>query len=446
MGRLTPTKFKKKAKEVHNDKYDYSMVEYIYAKDKILIVCPEHGLFEQSPSKHLSGQGCPKCGAKASANSQRSSTAKFITQAQAIHGDAYGYGNVCYVNNKTKVTITCDQHGDFKMTPSNHTHKTNPQGCPTCGGRTPWNQELFVKEASSVHNHKYDYSKVVFKKLTTKVIIGCPEHRDFKQSPSHHLNRKQGCPKCSKTQKGTKEKFVEKARKIHEDIYDYDKVEYKNNKSKVTITCRQHGYFEMTPGNHTHKTNPQGCPECSGRKKWTKEAFFEEAEKVHHGEYDYSQIIWNGMSKPVKIICQFHGEFTQKPRIHLMGSGCQKCRSSRGETKIRQILTSQHIDFEEQYRFADCQNFIPLPFDFCLNFDGKKALIEYQGEQHFRPVDFGNHDEIKIARQFERIKENDFIKAKWCQDNEIPLLTVPYTEYEQIESHVMKFITNNQRA
>ena len=206
--RLTPQKFIQRAKEIHKeDNYDYSEIKYVHSQEKIPIICKIHGKYFQSPQKHLSGQGCPKCRFEKSASKQRTPVNKFIEKAISIHGDKYKYDKVIYKNNSTKVIITCSIHGDFEMTPGNHTHKTTPQGCPECGGRTNWNKEKFINEAKKNHADRYSYFKIKFNTINDPVIIICREHGDFTQKPSKHLAG-QGCPVCSGTKKKTTDQFI----------------------------------------------------------------------------------------------------------------------------------------------------------------------------------------------------------------------------------------------
>jgi len=122
--KLTTEKFIKKAKAVHGNKYDYSLVEYKNAKTKVKIVCRVHGSFKQTPHGHLKGYGCPECG-----GSKRLTTEKFIKKAKAVHGNKYDYSLVEYKNTYTKVKIICPIHGIFEQTPGSH---LNGCGCPKC--------------------------------------------------------------------------------------------------------------------------------------------------------------------------------------------------------------------------------------------------------------------------------------------------------------------------
>lgn len=120
--------------------------------------------------------------------------------------------------------------------------------------------EEFIKKAVSIHGDKYNYSRVRYINSSTKVEIICPIHGSFWQTPNMHIGcHKRGCPSCGGTKKMTIKEFVEKARKIHSDKYDYSLVEYKNNKAKVKLICPKHGLFEITPNQHLRG---DGCPAC----------------------------------------------------------------------------------------------------------------------------------------------------------------------------------------
>ena len=430
--RRTVEEFVKEAREIHGDYYDYGEVKYVYASRKIPIICPKHGRFLQSPSKHLAGQGCRQCSYERNADRCRLTKAQFVRRARQIHGDRYDYSEVIYKNNNTKVRIICPKHGPFMKTPGNHTHKTNPQGCPACAGRLGWTTNRFVDEARQIHGNKYDYRFVECTNATEPLVIICPIHGCFKQDAMHHINRKQGCPKCGGTVKKTTEQFVREATKIHGDRYDYSEVVYKNNKTKVRIICSQHGPFMQTPGNHTHKTNPQGCPRCS-KNPWTKERFILEAQSVHPGKYDYGQVKWKGYKTPVTIICPYHGKFKQTPQVHLMGCGCQKCTSSKGETIVREILIKKGLRFEEQVSFSNCRDQRVLPFDFLVYHEDRKLLIEYHGAQHYEPVFWGGNSmsESDALVALELIKKHDGIKREWSKQEGIPLLIIPYSVSEE---------------
>lgn len=131
--KLTTQEFVDRATIVHNNIYDYSKVEYIGSKDKVLITCKEHGDFEQTPVIHLRGSKCPKCARESSAfigSAKRTSTAEtFIKKANIVHNNLYTYENAVYTTSKTKLKITCGIHVDFEQTPNDH---LDGCGCPKC--------------------------------------------------------------------------------------------------------------------------------------------------------------------------------------------------------------------------------------------------------------------------------------------------------------------------
>ena len=183
------------------------------------------------------------------------------------------------------------------------------------------NTAQFIEKATRVHGDKYEYDLVEYTLPHSKIKITCPTHGAFEQTPSNHINGKQGCPSCSGRQRLTTDQFVSKAQQRHNHAYDYSLVEYKNNKTKVKIGCHTHGVFEQTPSKHLSGTT---CPKCLGRHKTTSD-FIEQANQVHSGKYDYSFAEYEHGSKEITIVCSTHGSFLQRPTCHLQGQGCPKC-------------------------------------------------------------------------------------------------------------------------
>lgn len=195
--KLTTEEWIQKARAVHGDKYDYSKVDYQGANEKVCIICPEHGEFWQRAAHHITGHNCPKCGGKVSGDRLRKTTKQFIEEARKVHGDKYDYSKTNYINNKTYINIICPKHGIFKQLSTSH---LQGRGCPECGikkasYKRSSNTEQFIEKANKVHNNKYNYDKVNYTNNHTIVTIICPEHGEFNQFPSKHLCG-HGCPKC----------------------------------------------------------------------------------------------------------------------------------------------------------------------------------------------------------------------------------------------------------
>ena len=260
--------FIEKAITVHGEEYDYSKVEYKNTKTKVCIICPEHGEFYQNPSKHLLGQGCPKCRYKKVSNTLKRSLESVIKKCKETHGDKYDYSLIKeYNNDREKLPIICRKHGVFFQTMNNHIN--GKQGCPKCGVEKSIDTkrltfDKFKQRAFEKHNGEYDYIECDMRDGNeTKVGIICKKHGIFYQKASNHLFG-QGCPKCStervhERQKDTIETFINKAMLVHGLKYDYSKTNYINTDTKVCITCHKHGDFMQEPGNHLQGN---GCPLC----------------------------------------------------------------------------------------------------------------------------------------------------------------------------------------
>jgi hypothetical protein len=183
---------------------------------------------------------------------------EFVNKAILKHNGRYDYSKVVYENTDSKVIIICGLHGDFEQRPTSHLKGI---GCSKCAvnNRTSTNEE-FIKKAILKHDGLYDYSKVIYKNCYSKVIITCKTHGEFDQKPNVHLNGS-GCIKCvNGSRTSTNEEFIKKAILKHGNRYDYSKVAYKNNCSKVIITCKTHGEFEQIPNSHL---NGSCCPKCA---------------------------------------------------------------------------------------------------------------------------------------------------------------------------------------
>ena len=193
----TIEEFIEQAKKIHNNKYDYSKVDYINNHTKICIICPVHGEFWQTPNSHLRGVGCKKCG-RVYTSKVLSKSEQFFNKANAAYGDKYDYSKSEYVNAHTKIVVTCNKHGDFLVTP--HEHLRGNGGCNECKKESiskfrKLTTEKFIEKAKQIHGNKYDYSKSDYKGAFNEVCIICPKHGEFHQRANCHLNG-EGCPKC----------------------------------------------------------------------------------------------------------------------------------------------------------------------------------------------------------------------------------------------------------
>lgn len=259
--KLAKERFEKDARNVHGDRYDYSLVEYKKSSKKVDIICKIHGAFHQTPNSHLSGQGCYDCGViKCHINSSLS-TEEFIEKSRIIHKDKYIYDLVNYTVYDEPVKIICRMHGVFEQTPHGH---LNGRGCKKCGiestikNNTKTNEQ-FAQLGSIIHNNKYDYSLVNYINCKLYVDIICPIHGKFEQTPDNHIQG-YGCGRCGKTALLNTELFIKMSNIVHKDRYLYNPTKYTKSRKKVIITCKNHGPFEQYPNAHL---GGSGCTKCT---------------------------------------------------------------------------------------------------------------------------------------------------------------------------------------
>jgi hypothetical protein len=186
--KITTEIFIKKSKEIHGDKYDYSLCDYTNKRTKVKIICKEHGEFEQHTHNHLHGSGCLKC------SGRNLTIPEFINKSNISHKNKYDYSLVNTTKSFEKINIICPIHGVFETITSNHIKGSG--NCIKCFiNKKTSNNEEFINKSNTVHNYEYDYSLVHYNNSKSKVKIICKKHGEFEQTPNMHL-RGQGCPIC----------------------------------------------------------------------------------------------------------------------------------------------------------------------------------------------------------------------------------------------------------
>ena len=321
-----------KAKNVHGDKFDYSLVDYINNYTKVKIICRKHGVFEQKPSNHIfSKRGCSKCAGKNKTNEE------LILELKEIQGDKYDYSLVNYINNDTKVKIICRKHGVFEQ--HFYSHRRG-YGCPKCSKCKKSTTKEFIKKAKKIHGDKYDYSLVDYVNSDIKVKIICPKHGIFEQLSSNHYLSKHGCPECYKVDQ---ESFIKRSNIIHDNKYNYSSVNFVNLDSKVKIICPKHGIFEQTPSCHL---GDRGCPMCHESKgeefirkilinrfiNFERQKKFEKCKNKNSLPFDFYLPDYN-------LCIEFNGEQHYKPNSYFGG-----------------IKTFEYIQKNDNIKIIFCKN------------------------------------------------------------------------------------------
>lgn len=226
----------------------------------------------------------------------------------------------------------------------------------------------------------------------------------------------------------TLQEFIKQAINVHGNRYDYSLVNYVNIYTKIKIICKIHGVFVQDPHEHLKGCGCRICGFYSKKHilpKITIEEFIKRCNEIHYNKYDYSKVILTIPSSKVIIMCPKHGEFKQTIHCHLDGRGCPKCSSSTGEINIRKFLDANKIEYISQKIFKDKKPYNKLRFDFFLPF--LNTIIEYNGAQHYKPVKLWGGDKSFIRQQ-----DVDKRKLEFCGIYNINLITIPYTQFDNI--------------
>jgi predicted Zn-ribbon and HTH transcriptional regulator len=274
--------------------------------------------------------------------------------------------------------------------------------------------EIFFEKARIQFDNKYSYNNFDYEGNDIKSFITCSLHGDFEMTPHEH-RRGKGCDWCSGKHHYTTEEFIEIAKSIHGDKFDYSLVIYVNNSTKVTIICKTCGHiFEQKPVEHIH--GKHGCPKCA-HKVFNLEELINEFNLIHNFKYSYQKFEYKGSQVKSIITCPIHGDFLQTPGNHHY-NGCPSCKESIGEKKIAAFLIRNNIEFIREKRFEDCRGKKQtMPFDFYL--PDLNLLVEFQGVQHFEAIEwFGGEEQFAIRKELDQ-KKRDYANLKGIRYLEI---------------------------
>lgn len=361
-----------------------------------------------------------------------------INSIKEKYNDEYDTSYITeYEGNKMPLHLFCKKHGCHFFTAYQDLAKGH--ACPECGkekrikAKTK-STEKFIQDAVKVYGDKYDYSMVNMEgrvdKRNEKIPIICyekdefgNEHGIFHAYPSVFLAG-HSCPKCAKNETKTIEYVKRKSLDKFGKKYGFIDSTYKGMKTEMNIICPIHGIIHMSPENHLK--SKCGCHKCA-KKVVEKEDIFKRLKEVHGDKYTIDEDFeFNGMRKKIKINCPIHGGFWMRPFDLLVSKqGCPKCKASKLEVEIRDLLEKNPIKIEEQKTFDWLIYKDNLYIDFYL--PEYKIGIECQGEQHFRPIDFFGGEE-NFSEQIKR----DEIKKNLCKAHGITILYFSDKEHENV--------------
>ena len=239
------------------NKYDYSKFVYVNLITKGIIICPEHGEFQQTPHNHLASiSGCKQCSKHPSYTEE-----DIKIMIKEIVKEDLDFSEFKYVKKDVPVTLICKKHGRFQRTVYGI---EKGSGCPDCQREREKNN--FFNKAREIHGDKYIYHEDEYKSLVIPIRVTCPEHGDFYIQPANHIYAKQGCVKCKYPNRVfNTETFIAMSKKIHgEETYDYSKTNYTKSRIPLTLTCPKHGDFDIFPQHHLKGF---GCIKCRKEKR-----------------------------------------------------------------------------------------------------------------------------------------------------------------------------------
>lgn len=297
--------------------------------------------------------------------------------------------------------------------------------------------EQFIAEAVNLHGSKYDYTLVKYKSVRAKVKIICLSHGPFNMRAGDHIHSKQGCPACAKHEKRlTTDRFIQHAESVHGKMYDYSLVRYQWNKVPVDIICRIHGVFQQTPNNHVSGTR---CPRCAVNTLHSVETFINKARKVHGLKYDYSHVVYTGVSKKVEIICLTHGKFDQTPTAHVdQKQGCPRCRipNHSKEAGVWILNESQKINYPIQTTLNGGEYMLPNTRyrvdGFC---HGTNTVYEFWGDfWHGNPDVYNATDINKVTcTTFGELHKDTMKKRQYILDAGYNLIEIWENDWNKLK-------------
>lgn len=349
------------------------------------IICSDCGkVFKRGHRSNK--EQCPQCSAIRTKNLLDASNPKSISSLEELHR----------LTHKTPFSYTCKECGQIiKKLYDKYKDKGFEFLCPHCS---------FMKH--------YDFDKGWEKRRETWKIT---RPKKIKPKLRKHIIEF--------------EDFIERLDDERKSKYIYDKKEYSGYRKKMKIVCKIHGEFYQIPSEHVSRNI---CPKCAAIKR--RESKIKTGEKSfwaklkRNPDYDYSKIVYTKSREKVEVICNKHGSFWISPNKLLQGRGCPCCKNSKGENTVRLWLLDNNIEFERQKSFEDLRYKQPLFYDFYL--PKYNLCIEYDGEQHFKPVNFRKayKDTKLLLQKLEENKIRDELKNEYCKSHDINLLRISYKD------------------
>jgi hypothetical protein len=301
-----------------------------------------------------------------------------------------------------------------------------------------YNAHTILTKLNEVHNNEYTYPNYTkYNSVSDKITVLCEKHGEFYPTISAHMNGTK-CNKC--VRESTPDKVIKKAQFIHKHFYtDYDFTGYTNsNSSNIRIKCPKHGWFTQNAGYHVRGGR---CIQCiQDEQHIPHNEILRRANEIHNNYYEeYDLTEYTNIRSKIKIKCPKHGWFSQIVNSHIGGSGCPICKMSKGERKLM-----KHLDMNVWKHEFNLPNHLgksthPLRFDFYSQLHN--TAIEYQGTQHYKPI-----ERLGGQQTYEANVKRDNIKKQYCKLTGIKLICIHYKRFKHIEEILRKYNIHKDQA
>ena len=439
----THEEFVLQVNEIFNNEIEV-LGTFIKTSERVLVKCKKCN-HEWNPIANslLQKHGCFECARKAKTKTNE----QFLNEVYELVQNEYTVLEK-YKTTHEKILIrhNCEKCNNFEYPVAPHDFLIGTR-CPKCEGSMKKTHDEFIEELYNLFQDEYivleKYINTNTKLLTRHNCKECNNH-EWMISPSDLLSGVQ-CPICQHRKQG--EARIRSQETFESQVYDVfgDKYIVKGIFKGIDIpvevyciTCNKH--WSPIP---YHLLNGHGCPHCAGNALKTTEEFIEQVKNKHNNRYTVIGEYINAKTK-IEILCNICNETWSIFPNNLIRDygGCPNCNLNRAELAIKECLTQKQINFKPQYKFNDCRNIKPLPFDSAIldEYNNVIGLIEADGQQHFEPVRFGGISQEKAEKNFIETQKRDKIKTDYCLTHKIPLLRIPYWEFDNIESIINNFI------
>lgn len=421
MVRKTHETFLKEVTELVGDSYTV-LGDYSYSNVRLLIRHEDCGNeYEITPSHFLSGRRCKRC-------THRKTQEQFDIEVESALGIEYVVTSK-YEGMLSKVQVKHLPCGyEYEAYANN---LTRGFGCRKCGRVTASEKltkshDTFIREVSDIFGDEY---------TVLSEYEGAHKHVDmihndcgniYKVSPTSVLSGRR-CSHCAGNRLRDTDSFKE--------------IVFEKESTNYTVLSEYVSSHELIVMKHESCSNEYPvrpaafirgarCPHCCGTRKKTTQEFEKEINELTNNGYSVlSEYVNNRHDIKLKHL-RCGNIFDVTPYSFLKGTRCNLCNSSMGEARVSEVLKNLGISFDTQYRTEECVDIRKLPFDFVIYKSNKiSCLIEYDGGQHFKAVDLFGGEEGFRDRQ-----RKDAIKTQYCADNGIPLIRIPYWDYDNIDA------------